>query len=86
MPSLSIVKRDIRMVYFLEDCCIDHLISTGLSIPGPSSSRDVCANMVRPYYVCQSLLKRGRRTCTTPRLNAKRFERLIIDQIRERLR
>ncbi len=35
------------------------------------------------YYVCQSLLKRGSGTCETPRLNAKRFEQLIIDQIRE---
>ena len=37
------------------------------------------------YYVCQSLLKRGSGTCETPRLNAKRFERLIIDQIREHI-
>ena len=35
------------------------------------------------YYVCHSLLKRGRGTCETPRLNSKRFERLIIDQLRE---
>ena len=34
------------------------------------------------YYVCHSLLKRGKGTCHTPRLNAKRFERTIIDQIR----
>jgi len=34
------------------------------------------------YYVCHSLLKRGRGTCDTPRLNAKRFEGLIVDQIR----
>ncbi len=37
------------------------------------------------YYVCHSLLKRGSGECTTPRLNAKRFERLIIDQIREHI-
>ncbi len=37
------------------------------------------------YYVCHSLLKRGKGDCTTPRLNAKRFERLIIDQIREHI-
>ncbi len=37
------------------------------------------------YYVCQSLLKRGRDACKTPRLNAERFERLIIDQIREHI-
>ena len=34
------------------------------------------------YYVCHSLLKRGKGTCDTPRLSAKRFERTIIDQIR----
>ncbi len=37
------------------------------------------------YYVCQSLLKRGSGTCDCPRLNSKRFERLIIDQIRENI-
>ena len=37
------------------------------------------------YYVCHSLLNRGKGTCKTPRLNAKRFERLIIDQIREHI-
>ena len=34
------------------------------------------------YYVCHSLLKRGSGTCKTPRLNAKRFEKLIVDEIR----
>ena len=37
------------------------------------------------YYVCQSLLKQGQGTCHTPRLNAKRFERTIIDQIRKNI-
>ena len=37
------------------------------------------------YYVCQSLIKRGRGSCETPRLNAKRFEELIIEQIREHI-
>ena len=37
------------------------------------------------YYVCHSLLKRGSGTCKTPRLNSRRFERLIIDQIRENI-
>ena len=35
--------------------------------------------------MCQSLLKRGSGTCNCPRLNSKRFERLIIDQIRENI-
>ena len=34
------------------------------------------------YYICHSLLKRGRGTCRTPRLNAKSFEKLIVDEIR----
>ena len=33
-------------------------------------------------YVCQSLLKRGRDACEAPRLNARRFESLVVDQIR----
>ena len=37
------------------------------------------------YYVCHSLLKRGQGACDTPRLNARRFERMIIDQIRENI-
>ncbi len=35
------------------------------------------------YYVCQSLLHRGRGACNAPRLNARRFEGLIVDQIRD---
>ncbi len=37
------------------------------------------------YYVCQTLMKRGSGTCKTPRLNSKRFEKLIIDQLRENI-
>ena len=35
------------------------------------------------YYICHSLLKQGKGTCDTPRLNAKAFEGLIIEQLRE---
>ena len=35
------------------------------------------------YYICHSLLKRGKGTCDTPRLNAKSFEKLIVSEIRE---
>ena len=31
------------------------------------------------YYVCHSLLKKGRGTRATPRLNAKCFEKLIVE-------
>ena len=34
------------------------------------------------YYICHSLLKRGKGTCLTPRLNAKKFEKIIVDEIR----
>ena len=37
------------------------------------------------YYVCHSLLKKGRGTCATPRLNAERFEGLIVSNIRENI-
>ena len=34
------------------------------------------------YYVCQSIMKRGKDACVAPRLNARRFEELIVDKIR----
>ena len=34
------------------------------------------------YYVCQSLIKRGKGACETPRLNARRFEQMIVGRIR----
>lgn len=37
------------------------------------------------YHVCQSLLMKGKRTCKTPRLNAKFFEGLIVENIRENI-
>ena len=37
------------------------------------------------YYVCHSLLKKGRGTCKTPRLNSKNFEGLIVSNIRENI-
>ena len=36
-------------------------------------------------YVCQSILNGGSKSCETPRLNAGRFERLIIEQIRKHI-
>ena len=32
------------------------------------------------YYVCQSIMKRGKNACVTPRLNARRFEQMIVDK------
>ncbi len=35
------------------------------------------------YYVCQSVMKRGSGACNAPRLNARRFEELVVGKIRE---
>ena len=37
------------------------------------------------YYVCHSLLKQGSGSCDTPRLNARNFEQLIIENIRDNI-
>ena len=37
------------------------------------------------YYVCDTLIKRGRGTCKTPRLNAKKFEKMIVNELRENI-
>ena len=37
------------------------------------------------YYVCQSLMKRGSGACDCPRLNARRFEDLVVDRIRDNI-
>ena len=33
------------------------------------------------YYVCQSIMKRGRDACETPRLNARRFEEMVVGKM-----
>ena len=35
-----------------------------------------------PYYVCQTLMQRGSGACDAPRLNARRFEELVVERIR----
>ena len=37
------------------------------------------------YYVCQSPMKRGSGACDTPRLNARRFEELVVGKIRSNI-
>ena len=37
------------------------------------------------YYVCQSLIKRGSGACDSPRLNARRFEELVVGKIRSNI-
>jgi hypothetical protein len=38
------------------------------------------------YYVCQSLMKRGSGACDCPRLNARHFEDMVVDRIRDNIR
>ena len=37
------------------------------------------------YYVCQSLMKRGSGACDCPRLNARRFEEMVVNRIRDNI-
>ena len=37
------------------------------------------------YYVCQTLMKRGSGSCDIPRLNARRFENLVVEKIRSNI-
>ena len=37
------------------------------------------------YYVCHSLLKQGKDACDCPRLNARNFEKVIIENIRDNI-
>ena len=37
------------------------------------------------YYVCRSMLKRSEGTCDTPRLNARTFDKFILQQIQENI-
>ncbi len=34
------------------------------------------------YYVCQTLMKQGKGSCDAPRLNARRFEEMVVERIR----
>ena len=33
------------------------------------------------YYVCQSIMKRGKDACDSPRLNARRFEEMVVGNV-----
>ena len=37
------------------------------------------------YYVCQTLMKQGKGSCDAPRLNARRFEELVVERIRSNI-
>ncbi len=37
------------------------------------------------YYVCQTLMKQGKGACDAPRLNARRFEEMVVEKIRSNI-
>ena len=37
------------------------------------------------YYVCQSIMKQGKDACDSPRINARRFEEMIVGKIRSNI-
>ena len=37
------------------------------------------------YYVCQSIMKRGKDACDSPRINARRFEEMVVGHIRSNI-
>ena len=37
------------------------------------------------YYVCQSIMKRGKDACEAPRLNARHLEKLVLERIRSNI-
>ena len=37
------------------------------------------------YYVCQTFMKRGSGSCDTPRINARRFEKFVIQKVRSNI-
>ena len=56
----------------------------GLSVAAqPRALRDYADKSGKfSYYVCQSVTKRGSGACNASRLNARRFEELVVGKIR----
>ncbi|MCX6006397.1 MAG: hypothetical protein NTZ34_03940 [Chloroflexi bacterium] len=47
------------------------------------SSKAISRNEPGSYYVCGTLLKKGSGSCKSHYINSRRFERLVIDKIKE---
>ena len=67
--------RRIASSYLLSGLITCYRCKTAFTVHGAKSGRF-------HYYVCQSLIKRGSGTCDSPRLNARRFEQVIVGRIR----
>ena len=73
-PKMSHPRR-VGSTYLLSGLVKCHRCNRALSGQDAKSGRFA-------YYVCQSIMKRGKDACDTPRLNARRFEELVVEKIR----
>ena len=73
-PKMSHPRR-VGSTYLLSGLVKCHRCNRALSGQDAKSGRFA-------YYVCQSIMKRGKDACDTPRLNARRFEDLVVEKIR----
>ena len=73
-PKMSHPRR-VGSTYLLSGLVKCHRCNRALSGQDAKSGRFA-------YYVCQSIMKRGKDACDTPRLNARHFEDLVVEKIR----
>jgi site-specific DNA recombinase len=65
-----------------------HYLLSGLARCGHCGKALVCQEAKSgqfSYYICSTLLKQGAGSCPAPYLNSKKFEKLVIDKIKERI-
>jgi DNA invertase Pin-like site-specific DNA recombinase len=65
-----------------------HYLLSGLARCGHCGKALVCQDAKSgqfSYYICNTLLKQGAGTCPTPYLNSRKFEKVVIDKIKERI-
>ncbi len=65
-----------------------HYLLSGLARCGHCGKAMVCQEAKSgqfSYYICSTLLKQGAGTCPAPYLNSQKFEKVVIDKIKERI-
>ncbi|MFC1994721.1 recombinase family protein [Chloroflexota bacterium] len=65
-----------------------HYLLSGLARCGHCGKALVCQEAKSgqfSYYICNTLLKQGAGTCQAPYLNSRKFEKVVIDKIKERI-
>ena len=73
-PKIAHPRR-VGSTYLLSGLVKCHRCNRALSGQGAKSGQF-------SYYVCQSIMKRGKDACDSPRLNARRFEEMVVGKIR----